>query len=166
MEGLNQFFNNFAPMIIMLLTALTFVLVVWVFLLQFRTEQVLRHYRALMKGASGENLETALAQLLQRVDQTGARVDNLTDLCQRLEVAFSRSVQRVGLVRYNPFPDMGGDQSFAIALLDANGDGIVLSSLYGRSEMRVYAKAIKKGLSSYPLSAEEKQALQQAQMTV
>ena len=62
-----------------------------------------------------------------------------------LEGAQRRAFQRVGLVRYNPFEETGGNQSFALALLDAAGDGWVLSSLHARSGTRVYAKAIKAG---------------------
>jgi len=65
-------------------------------------------------------------------------------------------------VRFNPFEDVGGDQSFAIALLDQHGNGLVLSSLHNRAETRVYAKPIQAGRSEYTLSAEEQQALAQA----
>ena len=61
---------------------------------------------------------------------------------------------------------MGGKQSFALALLDCKGDGVVLSSLYGREESRVYAKPVKGGLSEYTLSKEEEAAVQQALMLV
>ena len=70
--------------------------------------------------------------------------------------------QRVGLVRYNPFEETGGNQSFALALLDADGDGWVLSSLHARSGTRVYAKAITRGRSDAGLSDEETAAIRQA----
>ena len=79
-----------------------------------------------------------------------------------LEGAQRRAFQRVGLVRYNPFEETGGNQSFALALLDANGDGWVLSSLHARSGTRVYAKAIKGGRAEAGLSAEETEAIRQA----
>ena len=71
-------------------------------------------------------------------------------------------MQHVGLVRYNPFQDTGGDQSFAIALLDQHGDGVVFSSLHNRSLTRIYAKPVKGGASALSLSEEEVQAVQQA----
>jgi hypothetical protein len=79
-----------------------------------------------------------------------------------LEAAQRRSFQRVGLVRYNPFEETGGNQSFALALLDATGDGWVLSSLHARSGTRIYAKAIKAGRAESGLSAEETAAIRQA----
>ncbi len=72
------------------------------------------------------------------------------------------SVQRVGIVRYNPFSDVGGKQSFSIALLDGNNNGIVLTSLYSREGNRVYAKPLKNGISEYSLSNEEKEAIEVA----
>ena len=71
-------------------------------------------------------------------------------------------MQFVGLVRFNPFDDTGGDQSFALALLDGRGDGVVISSLHGRTGTRFYAKPVKAGTSTLSLSDEEVQALKQA----
>jgi hypothetical protein len=71
-------------------------------------------------------------------------------------------LQRVGLVRYNPFEETGGNQSFALALLDAKGDGIVVSSLHARAGTRVYAKTVAGGQSEAALSDEESEAVRQA----
>jgi len=79
-----------------------------------------------------------------------------------LEAAQRKAFQRVGLVRYNPFEETGGNQSFALALLDSAGDGWVLSSLHARSGTRVYAKAVKAGRADTALSDEETAAIQQA----
>lgn len=90
---------------------------------------------------------------------------DLDDVATRtaiLESAQRRAFQRVGLVRFNPFEDTGGNQSFTLALLDAAGDGWVLSSLHARTGTRVYAKAIKGGRGDAELSAEESAAIAQA----
>ena len=76
-----------------------------------------------------------------------------------LESSGRRAVQRVGLVRYNPFEETGGNQSFALAMTDANGDGVVISSLHARAGTRLYAKAVAAGRSDAALSAEEAEAL-------
>lgn len=73
-------------------------------------------------------------------------------------------LQKVGIIRYNPFSEVGGDQSFSIALLDKNDDGLVISSLYSREENRVYAKPIKNGESEYVLSSAEKKAINKAKL--
>jgi len=70
--------------------------------------------------------------------------------------------QKFGIVRFNPFSDVGGNQSFSIALLDANDNGIVITSLYDREKCRLFAKPIKKGESKFPLSKEEKEVIKLA----
>lgn len=123
---------------------------------------VRRMYRAFMVGTTGGNLEV----LLMRVGERTARLEadaeaharHLCELEQRLPLA----VQQVGLVRFNAFSDTGGEMSFALALLDAAGSGVVISSLYGRAEARVYAKPITAGQSTFPLSSEEMAAVAQA----
>jgi hypothetical protein len=72
------------------------------------------------------------------------------------------AIQRVGLVRFNPFEDTGGNQSFALALLDANDDGLVVSSLHARQGTRIYAKAVARGRPEAALSDEEAEALRRA----
>jgi len=72
------------------------------------------------------------------------------------------SIQKVGLIRYNPFSEVGGNQSFSLALLDAQDNGVVITSLYNREGNRVYSKPIEQGQSFYPLSAEEFKAIELA----
>jgi hypothetical protein len=99
---------------------------------------------------------------LEKVYALSGQLDDLAARTAILEAAQRRSFQRVGLVRYNPFEETGGNQSFALALLDAAGDGWVLSSLHARSGTRVYAKAITASRSDAGLSAEETAAIAQA----
>lgn len=73
-----------------------------------------------------------------------------------------KNLQKVGIVRFNPFKEIGGDQSFSIAVLDAHNNGFVISSLYNHAGNRVYAKPIENGTSLYSLSEEEKEALDKA----
>jgi hypothetical protein len=79
-----------------------------------------------------------------------------------LREAVAHAVQRVGIVRFDAFEDLGGQLSFAAALLDAAGDGIVLSSINGRTETRIYAKPVERGSSRYNLSGEEEEAIRRA----
>jgi len=72
------------------------------------------------------------------------------------------SIQKIGMIRFNPFSGVGGDQSFSVALLDANNNGVVITSLYVREGNRVYAKPVKKGESKYELSTEEKKVIARA----
>jgi hypothetical protein len=106
--------------------------------------------------------EAVINAHLQRVLAVSRQVDELATRTAILEETQRRTFQRVGLVRYNPFEETGGNQSFALALLDATGDGWVLSSLHARSGTRVYAKAIKAGRAESGLSEEETAAIRQA----
>ncbi len=131
-----------------------------------RLRQIERQFRALTRGAGPGAANMSLSDIVAsqgaRLDATRAEVVSLVRGVNTLERAVTRSVQCVGLVRYNPFQDTGGDQSFAIALLDKHGDGVVMSSLHTRAATRFYAKPVKAGTSHLPLSDEEMQALQQA----
>ena len=89
-------------------------------------------------------------------------LDELSARSAVLEADGRKAIQRVGLVRYNPFEDTGGNQSFALALTDAGGDGFVVSSLHARTGTRIYAKVVSAGRSDAALSAEEAEALRLA----
>jgi hypothetical protein len=92
-------------------------------------------------------------------------VRTLADVSKRvedLEVVARLAVQHVGLVRFDAFEDMGGHLSFAAALLDADGNGFVLTYINGRQETRIYAKPIDSGASQYHLSAEEQESIRRA----
>ncbi len=103
-----------------------------------------------------------LRQTLDRVDSVSRQVVELDGRTTGLEVRGRKALQRVGLVRYNPFEDTGGNQSFAIAVLDADDDGLILSSLHARSGTRVYAKSLTRGSTDLALSDEESEALRLA----
>lgn len=99
---------------------------------------------------------------LDSVARASREMDELRARSDLIDAGLRRSFQRVGLVRYNPFGDTGGNQSFALALLDGNADGIVVSSLHARAGTRVYAKALTGGRSDAQLSDEETEAVRQA----
>jgi hypothetical protein len=110
----------------------------------------------------GLDLGAALGPLDARLSILERRLAGVEDRTDALEAASRVAVSRVGLVRFNPFEDTGGNQSFALALLDAAGDGVVVSSLHARSGTRIYAKAIRAGRATTALSEEEADAVRQA----
>ena len=137
-------------------------LLLLVTLLARRVGRVDGRLRGITRGEEGQSLEDVLGAHLEKVHVIAREVDRLTTRTGALETAGLRAFQRVGLVRYNPFEETGGNQSFALALLDAEGNGWVLSSLHARSGTRVYAKAIRGGRSDAALSEEETAAIRQA----
>lgn len=115
---------------------------------------------------SGKNLDQLLESNLKSVKEIGDQVEQQNVRLTEAEEKLRQSVDRAELVRFNAFDNMGSDLSFALALLNQEGNGVVLSSINSREESRVYAKPIEGGKSSYHLSAEEMQALEKAQKTL
>jgi hypothetical protein len=113
----------------------------------------------LTRGSDGESLEAVFDAHLETVHQVGRDLDELTARTAVLESAARHHFARLGLVRFNPFPDTGGNQSFALALLDESEEGFVVSSLHSRTGTRIYAKAIVGGKADTSLSTEETEAM-------
>ena len=121
-----------------------------------------RRIDSLTRGSDAESLEAVLGSHMERVSQVVRDVQSVTARMTVAERDLQAAFDRIGLVRFNPFEDTGGNQSFALAMLDGRGDGFVVSSLHARSGTRVYAKAIAAGASEAALSTEEAEALRQA----
>lgn len=138
------------------------VLLVLVLFLARQTGRLRRRLDSLTRGTSGKNLDDVLDAHVDKVYAVARELDELSARSAVLEAVGRRSIQRIGLVRFNPFEDTGGNQSFALAMLDGRGDGFVVSSLHARAGTRVYAKAISNGASEAALSDEEGEALRQA----
>lgn len=109
-----------------------------------------------------KNLESAIREYRGIVDQHSKSIENLIDKTDILEKYSLLSFQRYGLVRFNPFRDTGGDQSFALALLDKANSGIIITAVHARDGTRIYAKSISEGKSTGALSKEEEASLKQA----
>jgi len=112
-------------------------------------------------GAEGD-LEAVLGQHLETVHEVGQDLDELTARMAVLESAGRHHFARQGLVRFSPFEDTGGNQSFALALLDESDDGLVISSLHSRTGTRIYAKAVVNGKADASTSPEETRAIEEA----
>lgn len=123
----------------------------------------LQHFAAVYKnffqGKSGADLESAILGLQERLKKVAEDVQLLSRANRVLADLQQGSTQHVGLVRFNSFADTGGNNSFALALLDGLGNGVVISSLYGRNSMRLYAKPIRAGVALVPLTPEENRAI-------
>ena len=134
----------------------------WVILLQIRLRRLQGQYIRLMTGTSGANLEALLNQHLDEVRQALETISSLDVRTRQAERTLQHTLQWMGMVRYNPFRDTGGAQSFALAFADGNGDGVVISSLHTRENTRVYAKPLHQWTSEHTLTDEEQQAIARA----
>lgn len=133
---------------------------VWALILTILFLNLKKHYNGLTKGSHQGNLQTILDTLLKEVHVAKKDIATVSEKCDKIEKDGRLHIQKIGLLRYNPFKDTGGDQSFVLALVDATDTGVVLSGLYSRSGTRWYAKKVVAGKGiEHDLSTEEKKAL-------
>lgn len=124
---------------------------------------ILRLYTRVKKVSGGmDPTGNSAADLLQRTMRLEAAMEEMEPRMRATEAAAATSVQKVGFLRFNPFQDTGGDNSFSVALLDREDNGVLLSSLYMREGTRLYAKEVKGGMTRTPLSEEEEKVLKDA----
>lgn len=115
-------------------------------------------------GKKAKDLEDTILSLQNEIKDLQKYKEKTERELSDVQSKLKKSIRGVETIRFNPFPDQGSNQSFAIGMLNEDGDGLVLSSLYSRDRMSVFAKPVKNGKSSYELSAEEKEALSKAKV--
>jgi hypothetical protein len=128
-------------------------------ILASRLRRMRRQYLLLQEGADGETFVEAVARKTAAVDELRRSVGSLDTDVRSVRAQLADAIRHVAVVRYDAFNDMGGRMSFSAALLDDAGDGVVISSINGRTETRTYAKGVKAGSSEAELSPEEVQAI-------
>lgn len=135
---------------------------VWLLVLTAVFIRMFIHYNRLTKGASNKTLKHVLEELLQKLGTSQKDIATLIARCEALEKKGMLHIQKVGLLRFNPFKETGGDQSFILSLVDGNDTGVVISGLYSRSGTRWYAKRVVNGTGvEHDLSEEEQKALRE-----
>ncbi|PIP52221.1 hypothetical protein COW80_00070 [Candidatus Beckwithbacteria bacterium CG22_combo_CG10-13_8_21_14_all_01_47_9] len=147
-----------------LITIAVGVLFAWVIALTILLVQTSLHFRRLTKNVSKKDLKTVLEDILAKTDLNQKQIQAVAGNLKKLDSKSLGFIQKIGFVRFNPFNQTGGDQSFCLALLDAKANGFVLSSLHSRESTRFYAKTVKEGGGDgHELSKEERQAVTHAQ---
>ena len=124
-----------------------------------------KYIKFMKKLGNGNNIDEMLKQYLNDVKDVKKDNSEIKAYYTKLDSDIASCIQKVGIVRYNAFRDVGSDLSFAIALLDRENNGVVLNGLYGSESSNIYAKPVKKGLSKYQLSDEEKSAIEIAEQS-
>lgn len=160
MEALYEVLDSF--MIEILLIALLLILLsIFIVIINFnRTTKIIKKYKKMMRGMDNKNLEYMLLNHLETIEKVDNKINELDHNIRQMHKQLETCIQNVGIVRYNPFERMGSDQSFSVALLNKHGDGVVLTGLYSRESSAIFAKPIIDKKSKYPLSDEEKQAIE------
>lgn len=135
----------------------------WISLLTVIMYRLARHYDRLVKGTSKTGLHDVLNSLLDNQNLFKKRIDTIEGIVGKTQAAGKFHIQRIGIVRFNPFSDTGGAQSFTMALLDGNDNGVVMTSLYARNGNRWYVKEVRAGKGKgIVLSEEEEVAIKKA----
>ncbi len=113
-------------------------------------------------GKTGKNLEDNIIGLEKDIARLKKAKEDAEKELTIINGKLRKSIRGLETIRFNPFPDQGGNQSFAIGMLNEDGDGVVVSSLYSRERMSIFAKPIKNKKSEYELTAEEREVLKKA----
>ena len=122
-----------------------------------------KNYKLFMnKVGNGNNIQETIEQYMNKIKEVEQENLNLKNYCKQLDNTIATSIQKVGLIRYSAFKDTGSDLSFTLALLNEENTGVVLNGIYSREMSNIYAKPVKNGSSTYTLSDEEKQAINEA----
>lgn len=119
-------------------------------------------YVSLQTFMNGQQLDILLQEYVHKATELEQNLKIITERLNPIELKLRASVDRAELIRFRAFEDVGSDLSFAFALLNQEGDGIVLSSIHSREEARIYAKPVTRGQSSYSLSDEENAVITKA----
>jgi len=139
------------------------IILAWLTVLTLLNLALFLYYRRLTQGVKKKNIFSVLNKLNKDFNSEVEKTEELGKKVTEIEKDIPCHIQKIGLVRFNPFAETGGNQSFCLALLDDNENGLVISSLHSRENTRVYAKPVKTGQEAgYPFSDEEKRAVQGA----
>jgi hypothetical protein len=162
---LNMFFDILPQDFLLLLLFVNFVFIITLFIINLSNRKNIRKlnnkYNAFMSGISsdGKNIEQLLESCLDKINSVKNTTKELDNRLRATEKNILGCVQKVGVVRYNAFENVGSDLSFAVALLDNYNTGVVFSGIYSRDNSATYAKQVIEGVSKYALSEEELKAL-------
>jgi hypothetical protein len=141
---------------------LTIVLMVFI-KINMNLASLAQKYETLVKGANGGNLDTALLQNIKDIHQLRENLQKLYDRTAKLEDFEKMTIKKVGIVKFDAFDDISGQLSFALAILNDQKDGFILSNICGRSDSRIYIKPLVAGQTpNNNLTNEEKMAIAQA----
>ena len=148
-------FQNIVPIIL-------FAFLLWLVGLTVVFYRLLHHYKRVAKIAKGGDLMKLIESLLDNNDNVSSKLKFVESQITRIDKRLVSPLQKVGLVRFNPFKEIGGDHSFSLSLLDEEDNGFIITGLHTRDRTRVYLKEIKSGSSKVELSTEETASLNKA----
>ena len=162
MDSIINMINEYSIFIIIGLTIITLLLFIITIVLLSSVKKLEKKYRKMMRGVNNKNLEQALNDNLDNIEKALAKSQQAIDECKNISEELKGCVNKVAIMRYKAFEDVGSDLSFSIAILDSYNDGVIITGIYSRHDSTTYAKPIDKGISRYDLSEEELHVLNEA----
>lgn len=162
MENIIKIINENSAFIIIGLLVIVLLLLIMVLTLMSTTKKLEKKYRKMMRGVNSKNLEELITSKLDDIDKAIGKSKEALNKCEVIKEEIKGCVNKVAIMRYKAFPDVGSDLSFSIAILDSYNDGILITGIYSRHDSTTYAKPVDKGISRYELSEEETYVLNEA----
>ena len=162
MDAITHSLSQQAGSVLLVVLAALVGIAIFTFVLFSRQRKVMARWSQLLSGNTQDNLETVLYDHLRERMRTDQEIESLQQRVAELEKKMLTSKRFVGMVRYDAFDDVGGNQSFALAVYDDNGNGVIVTSVVGRVDCRVYCKPLVAGQSDRALSGEELRAMKEA----
>ncbi len=136
---------------------------IWLVALTIFGFYIFKFFKNLSGGVEAGNLIKILEKLLEEKKLTVTQIESIKKEIAQIEERSQVYLQKIGIIRFNPFEELGGDHSFSVALLDAKDSGFIITGLHTRERTRVYVKNVKRGKPEVELSIEEKKAMRTAQ---
>lgn len=138
-----------------IISGVVIIILLWILVIEIRLKKI-------FAGTKARNLEEMIVLVGKKIGQLEEKQTEVDKHLIKVDDRLNKSIRNVETMRFNPFIDAGSNQSFAIAFMNDEGNGVVMSSLYARDRMSIFAKPITNGKSTFELSSEEKEVLNKA----
>jgi len=162
MEQVLSFIQQNSSLILLWMTGIIVLFFLFIIVILVRLSKLNKKYKLLTNRKGDKSLEELVTEHNIMFNSYIEDVESLETRYKEMDLRLKNCIQKVGIIRYNAFYDTGSDQSFSIAFLDHNNNGVVMSGIFGRNESTTYAKPIANLESKYTLSQEEAEALKKA----
>ena len=159
MTDVINFIDQNQETVIIFASAVLLAFFVWNVYLSCDLRKIKKRTRSFFASSEAKDLEEIIYKQIKKTNEVDVGIKKLIGDNGKIRENMAKCVQKVGVVRFNPFGDVGGNQSFAIALLDKYLSGVIILSLYSRDGVKVYSKQIIDGKSEYTFSKEEEEAI-------
>ena len=162
MDSIINIINQYSIFIIIGLSIITLLLFIMTMILLSSVNKLEKKYRKMMRGVNNKNLEEALNDNLDNIGKALEQSELAINEWKAISEEMKGCVNKIAIMRYKAFEDVGSDLSFSVAILDSFNDGVIITGIYSRHDSTTYAKPIDKGISRYDLSEEEIHVLNEA----